>query len=140
MNGVFDAYVFDACALIAFLDKEPEGLKVKALIEQAEAGECVIRMSAVNWVEVFYHFIRSAGEETADEIMAAAADLPIILIDTIDPPARRAVACLKARYSMSLADCFLCAAALSFQAVIVTKDGELRAAEQGEGLSVLWIT
>ena len=24
-------YVFDACALIAFLDKEPEGLKVKAL-------------------------------------------------------------------------------------------------------------
>ncbi|MDR0669312.1 MAG: type II toxin-antitoxin system VapC family toxin, partial [Treponema sp.] len=140
MNGVFDAYFFDACALIAFLDKEPEGLKVKALIEQAEAGECVIRMSAVNWVEVYYHFIRSAGEETADEIMAAAADLPITLIDTIDPPARRAAACLKARYSMSLADCFLCAAALSFQAVVVTKDRELRAAEQGEGLSVLWIT
>ena len=129
MNGVFDAYVFDACALIAFLDKEPEGLKVKALIEQAEAVDCVIRMSAVNWVEVFYHFIRSAWQETADAIMAAAAELPITLIDTIDPPALRAAACLKARYSMSLADCFLCAAALSFQASVVTKDGELRAAE-----------
>ena len=140
MNGVFDAYVFDACALIAWLDEEKgAGYEaVDALIEQAKAGECVIRMSAVNWVEVFYHFIRSVGQETADTIMAAA-ELPITLIDTIDPPARRAAACLKARYSMSLADCFLCIAALSFQATLVTKDGEIRAVEQQERLSVLWI-
>jgi predicted nucleic acid-binding protein len=135
-------YIFDACALIAWLDEEKgAGYEaVDALIEQAEAGECVLHMSAVNWVEVFYHFIRSAGQETADQIMAAAAELPIALIDTIDPPARRAVACLKARYSMSLADCFLCATAKSLAATLVTKDGEIRAVEQQEPLAVLWIT
>jgi predicted nucleic acid-binding protein len=97
-------------------------------------------MSAVNWVEVFYHFIRSVGQETADTIMAAAAELPITLIDTVDPLALRAVACLKARYSMSLADYFLCATAKSLAATLVTKDGEIRAIEQQEPLAVLWIT
>ena len=131
--------MLDACALIAFLDKEPEGLKVKALIEQSNAGGSVIRMSVVNWIEVFYHFIRNEGQEVADEIMREAAELPINVIDTISPLVRRAAARFKARYSMSLADCFLCATAMSFSATIVTKDRELRAAEQSGALSVLWI-
>jgi hypothetical protein len=40
---------------------------------------------------------------------------------------------------MSLADTFLCATAQSLSATIVTKDSEIEAAEQPEGLSVLWI-
>jgi predicted nucleic acid-binding protein len=44
----------------------------------------------------------------------------------------------KARYSMSLADAFLCATAKSLAAVIVTKDSEIKPAEK-DGLSVLWI-
>ena len=45
----------------------------------------------------------------------------------------------KARYSMSLADAFLCATAQSLAAVIVTKDKEIKPAEKDGYLSVLWI-
>ena len=135
-------YLLDACALIAWLDEERgEGYEaVDALIEQAYAGNCTLSMGVVNWVEVFYHFIRRAGQEIAGRIIRDTEELPIEVIDTVSPPVRRAAAILKAHYPMSLADCFLCAVAQSLSATIVTKDGELRAAEQGEMLPVLWIT
>jgi predicted nucleic acid-binding protein len=46
---------------------------------------------------------------------------------------------MKVRYSMSLADTFLCATAKNIDATIVTKDGEIADAEKNEPLSVLWI-
>ena len=83
---------------------------------------------------------RNAGQETAGEIMRAVTELPLEVIDTISPLAGRTAAHLKANYSMSLAGCFFCATARSFSATIVTKDGEIRVAEQPESLPVLWIT
>jgi predicted nucleic acid-binding protein len=40
---------------------------------------------------------------------------------------------------MSLADAFLCATAKSLSIVIVTRDKEIKPAEEAESLSVLWI-
>ncbi|MHC6203413.1 PIN domain-containing protein, partial [Breznakiellaceae bacterium SP9] len=52
-------YVFDACALIAFLDKEiGKGYEeVDALLVRAEAGEITLVMGIVNLVEVYYGYI-----------------------------------------------------------------------------------
>jgi predicted nucleic acid-binding protein len=134
-------FIFDACALIAFMNEEKgEGYEaVDVLIERADAGEIVICMSVVNMTEVYYHFIKRDGEETADTIMRNAAELPIMVIDTITDAVCRETARFKARYPMSLADAFLCAAAKSLSAVIVTKDREIETAEKPEKLSVLWI-
>jgi predicted nucleic acid-binding protein len=132
-------FILDACALIAYINNEPEGPQVKALIERAGAGEIAICMSIVNLVEVYYHCIRKDGEETADTIMRNAAELPITVIDTVTDAVCRETARFKAHYPMSLADAFLCAAAKNLSAVIVTKDREIEAAEKPEKLSVLWV-
>jgi predicted nucleic acid-binding protein len=71
--------------------------------------------------------------------MRNATELPIMVINTITDAVCRETARFKARYPMSLADAFLCAAAKSLSAVIVTKDREIEAAEKPENLSVLWI-
>jgi PIN domain nuclease of toxin-antitoxin system len=42
-------YILDACALIALINKEPGGDKVKDLLEQASAGEITVAMSTVDY-------------------------------------------------------------------------------------------
>jgi len=45
----------------------------------------------------------------------------------------------KASYPMSLGDAFLCGTAKSLNAVVVTKDKDIKHAEEAESLSVHWI-
>jgi predicted nucleic acid-binding protein len=134
-------YLFDACALLAYIKQDPEGgLKVKEFLDRARAGEVTIRMSIINLCEVYYGLIRDDGAEIADEIMRGVSRLPLAIIDTVSETVYRAAARFKAGYSMSLADAFLCATAKSLNATLVTKDREIEPAEQPELLSVLWIT
>ena len=132
-------YVFDACALIAFINHEPEGAKVKDLLRSVESGGSELYISIVNLTEVYYNFIRSDGLELANEIMEEVRYLPIKIIDVIDEKVYRETARLKSCYPMSLADAFLSATAKRLDAAIVTKDSEIRAVEAGENLSVFWI-
>jgi predicted nucleic acid-binding protein len=132
-------YLLDACALLAYIKKEPEGVKVKELLTHAGTGEITIRMSIINLTEVYYGLIRDDGMEMAVEIMKNVDDLPINIIDTVTRTVSREAAHFKVNYSMSLADTFLCATAKCISATIVTKDSEIEAAEQPEGLSVFWI-
>jgi predicted nucleic acid-binding protein len=134
-------YLLDACALLAYIKKEPEGgFAVKELLNRAQAGEMAIYMSIINLAEVYHGLIRDEGADIAGEIMRDGEDLPIHVIETVTRAVYREAARFKAAYSMSLADVFLCATAQSLPAAIVTKDREIEAAEQPEGLSVLWIT
>ncbi|MDR3248744.1 MAG: type II toxin-antitoxin system VapC family toxin [Treponema sp.] len=134
-------FLFDACALIAFLNQEREGyVVVSALFDRADAGEVTIRMSIVNLVEVYYGYVRDEGMEEADRIMRNVVYLPMEIITTISDEVYRETARLKGTYRpLSLADAFLCGAAKSLGATIVTKDDEIRKPEQPEALSVLWI-
>jgi PIN domain nuclease of toxin-antitoxin system len=47
-------YIFDACALIAYLTDDRGADLVEDLLKQAENGEIVIFMSVINLVEVYY--------------------------------------------------------------------------------------
>jgi predicted nucleic acid-binding protein len=170
-------YLLDACALIAFLDKEPEYAMVQELFDRAAPEQITICISIVNLVEVFYHFIKKMGEEEAvkinqprrraagvwlfsrgigrgfhtlfrpkgrgmkpaPRIMRKLDHLPLVMIESISRPVYRETARLKARYSISLGDVFLCATAKSLSATVVTKDHEIEAVERGEQLAVLWI-
>ena len=132
-------YLLDACAMIAFINQEPEGFKVKELFYSAETGENELYMSIVNLTEVYYNYIRSDGLAEADVILREIEKLPIKIIDTINRTIYREAARLKVHYSLSLADTFLCATSRSIAAVIVTKDNEIKAVETGENLSVFWI-
>jgi predicted nucleic acid-binding protein len=134
-------FLFDACALIAFLNQETEGYEaVSSLFDRADAGEIIIRMSIVNLVEVYYGYVRDEGTEEADRIMRNVVDLPMEVITTISDEVYRETARLKGTYRpLSLADAFLCASAKSLGDVIVTKDGEIKRIKESASLSLLWI-
>jgi predicted nucleic acid-binding protein len=134
-------YVLDACALLAYLKEEKEGMRVKELFDKAdtEPGETIIHISIVNLVEVYYGFIQEKGIEVADRLMKQVDNLPFNTIDTITDTVYRAASRFKALYSVSLADSFAAATAKSLFAILVTKDGEFQELEKDEGLSIMWI-
>jgi predicted nucleic acid-binding protein len=136
-------YVFDACALIAYLKKEPGAIKVKELLDRAVVGpveEISIFMNIVNLVEVYYGYISEEGDvQKADEIMQPVYALPIQIIDTISDAVYREAARLKGFYYISLADSFAYATASSMSAILVTKDHEFEPVEKQELISILWI-
>jgi predicted nucleic acid-binding protein len=135
-------YVLDACALIAYLAEEKgKGYEaVNELFTRMEEDDISFYMSVFNLIEVYYDFIRKyKSVEWADEIMQQVDDLPIEIIGTVSHTVYRETARLKGFYRISLADAIACATAKSLAAAVVTKDHEIRAVEQGENLSVLWI-
>jgi predicted nucleic acid-binding protein len=134
-------YILDACALLALLNEElGKGYEtVSDLLESAEKGEVFLYMSLINLVEVYYRYIQLKGVKLADTVMKEVKYLPINFISNISDEVYFETARYKARYSMSLADAFLCATAKSLSAVIVTKDKEIENAEKDGQLSVLWI-
>jgi predicted nucleic acid-binding protein len=134
-------YIFDACALIAYLNQEEgEGFEeVDELFGRAETGEITIYMSIVNLVEVYYGYIGDCGVTIADEIMRPVFDFPMQIISNIADVICRETARFKGICPLSLADAFLCATAKSLSATIVTKDSEIAGPEAEEGLPVFWI-
>ena len=127
--------------MLAFLNEElGKGCEtVSDLLKSAAKGEAVLYMSIVNLIEVYYRYIQLKGVKRADAVMDPVKDLPVIFIRDISDEVYIETARCKARYSMSLADAFLCATAKSLGAVIVTKDKEIKPAEAAEHLSILWI-
>jgi len=134
-------YILDACAMLALLNEEfGKGYEiVEGLLESAVKEEASLYMSFINLVEVYYRYIQLKGAEIADTIMGRVKGLPITFIREISDEVYFNTARFKARYSMSLADAFLCATAKSLSAVIVTKDKEFKPIENKEHMSVLWI-
>jgi predicted nucleic acid-binding protein len=134
-------YILDACAMIALLNEEVgKGYEtVIDLLERAAKGEAALYMSLINLVEVYYRYIQHKGSEAADKVMESVKSLPVRFIRDISDDIYFETAHYKARYSMSLADAFLCATAKNLTAIIVTKDKEIKPAEKDGDLSVLWI-
>jgi predicted nucleic acid-binding protein len=134
-------YILDACALIALLNRElGKGYEtVRDLLDRAVTGEITLCMSLVNLVEVYYRIIQLKGVQTADTVMEPIKGLPVRFIRDITDEIYFDTARCKARYPISLGDAFLCGTAKSLNAIIVTKDKDIKHAEEAESLSVLWI-
>jgi hypothetical protein len=88
-------HVLDACALIAWLKKEPGANVVDGLFDKAEYGEIDLCINIVNLVEVYYGFMREFGEDRAQEIMRTVQDTVIEVIDTTNGEVFEEVARLK---------------------------------------------
>ena len=112
-------YILDACALLSLLNEElGKGYEtVIDLLERATKEEAALCMSLINLVEVYYRYIQLKGAETADKVMESVKSLPVRFIRDISDEVYFETAHYKARYSMSLADAFLCATAKSLAAI-----------------------
>lgn len=113
-------YVLDACALIAFLRREPGAALVDTLLTDTET---ICLVHAINLCEVYYDILRSDGsviaKQSVEDIMAVGVEVR----EDLDSTFWQQVGDLKVNPGkLSLADCFAIALALRTNAAIVTSD------------------
>jgi PIN domain nuclease of toxin-antitoxin system len=135
-------YVLDACALIAFLNKEAGWDKVRSLlIEAVNTGKVEIYMNAVNLLEVYYDRLRLQDSKKLNKFRTWAFDGPIKIAYAFSRSELDEAARLKAVYKrISLADVLGLATAKRLGAAFVTSDhSEIAALEATEALDILWI-
>jgi predicted nucleic acid-binding protein len=128
-------YIFDACALIAWLDNEPGADVVDDLIYRAKKGEIVVVMSVV----LYYDRIYVKGKEYADTFFNELYHSGIIILEDIPFDVAKETGRMKTTYDISFGDAFAIAVASVSGGTLVTKDHEIEAVEQAENLSVRWI-
>ncbi len=129
--------VFDAFAVIAWLQGEPGEAYVSSLLYQISDRELWGGICAVNIGEVYYNILRKRGEDTAETYLRFLQGLDWEIIPASNELVW-AAARLKARFAISYADAFALACAQQHQADLVTDDHELRTAKHG--VAVLWAT
>ena len=132
-------YVFDACALIAFLNDEAGADTVSRLLSQIETGSDRVFMSSIQALEVYYDRIYIRDREYADTFLNSLYASSIIILPEISRDIIRDAGRFKTSYAMSLADAIAAATTKNLGATLVTKDEEIRAAEKAGEFSVLWL-
>lgn len=101
-----EIYVFDACALIAFLNNEDGAENAYMLLEKAGAGQIALIMSAVNLCEVFYDCLRGKGMEMALQLLQDIRLLPLNIFREIGDDLITEASRFKIEWKVSLADAF----------------------------------
>lgn len=117
---VDEVCVFDSCAVLALLQREP-GAEIVAGILKESANRCL--MHAINACEVYYDIFRSDGEEDASSLEDILATAGIELVEALPSELWRAAGKIKAEWRrISLADCIALALTLREEGTLVTTD------------------
>ena len=125
--------VLDANALYRFLTGGPGAEIVSRLFKEARDAEQPLRMSVINWGEVYYTIAKVEGFAETARIMDRVKLLPLAVLDAGEEVTARA-AQLKAGHGLPYADCF--AAAITAKGdILVTSDA--KAFKKVPGLHVL---
>ncbi|QUL99158.1 MAG: type II toxin-antitoxin system VapC family toxin [Candidatus Fermentithermobacillus carboniphilus] len=129
-----EKYVLDAHSLLAFLEAEKGGEKVKDLLESS--GNRVY-ISAVNLGEVYYIVLRERGKDAAELMLTEFRQAArISVVDATWERAREAGR-LKGCGGISYADCFAAALAEEKGAWLVTGDPEFK--RVADRVKILWL-
>jgi len=129
-------YVFDASALLAYVDLREGAEKVRHLLKGAIRGENEILMSAVNYGEVYAVVLRERGHDRAVAALSLMRPLPIRLLDATPERALRAAE-VKTKYKLYYADSFAAALAMEHHARLVTSDSDFR--RLGHDVPITWL-
>ena len=130
------AYVLDSHALLAYLEDEPEGERVRKLLKAAQAGKTKLYLSVINLGEVYYTVMRERRAEKANETVFIIEQLPLTIVDANKTVTMEA-AKLKADHSVAYADCFAAALGILYGARVITGDPEFRKLEKN--IAVEWL-
>lgn len=115
-------HVLDANALYRFLTGGPGAEIVSRLFKEARDAEQPLRMSVVNWGEVYYTIAKVEGFAETARIMDRVKLLPLAVLDAGEEVTARA-AQLKAGHGLPYADCFA-AATTAKGDILVTSDAK----------------
>ena len=128
--------VLDSWAILAYVQAEPAGTRVKSLLIDAAEIERTLWMSSINLGEVWYLLARRNSADYASEKLSALAQIGIQRVD-VDWPMVMQAAEYKSRHKISYADAFAAALAKRQNAEFVTGDREFRVLE-GE-IKIHWL-
>ena len=139
MAAESSAYALDSFALLAYLEGEAGGPRVKELMSSAESGKCSLYISLINLGEVLHITEREKDLYFAHRTLAAVDQLPLQVV----PVSRAevlAAAHIKACYPISYADAFAVVTAQEHNGVLLTGDPEFRAVEADGLIAVEWLS
>jgi predicted nucleic acid-binding protein len=117
--------VIDSWAMVAWIQDEPAGTALEALLLKADAGKLQLLMSWYNVAETFYTVAKRRKLSVAEEFLTRLPSLPVRLVlpdeDDIVAAAR-----VKASHAVALGDAFAIALAQREGASVITGDQEIR--------------
>ena len=113
--------VLDASVVISFFEGRTGAEQIEVMLTEAIAGRTELRMSVINWGEVYYSTWRAHGLVAARKTAAEIFQLPIELVSA-DLELTRSAAELHAKYNLRYADCFAAGLSRIWKASLVTSD------------------
>ena len=131
-----ERFVLDTFAVLTYLKEEPGWQKVKEILWNTYKKKTTIFLSYVNLGELYYIIYREWGAVTADKAISLIKMWPLRFVDVKEDIAVIAGR-IKAENSISYADAYVVATALSKKAVIVTGDQEFKSLE--EFMEISWL-
>lgn len=140
MNKDRNAFVLDACALIAFLNAEEGWKKVGMLLDHAATGSSSVFMHSINLCEVSYDCLRAAGPSAMKSLLETVKKLPVTIVTDVPEKMMIEAAQVKSRHKMSLADAFVLGFAKINGTKVVTCDhGEFDPVDKLKYVDFHWI-
>jgi PIN domain nuclease of toxin-antitoxin system len=134
-----ERYVFDACALIAYLNDEVGAKVVEDLLALAHQGRVQCYVAAVNVYELFYDCLKRDAA-TAQELVDDIYSLPIAVVEALDRSLMQHAGAFKVAYRISLADSVALGLAQQLDAHLVSSDHhEFDRIDQDGKLRFHWI-
>ncbi|HVC33142.1 MAG TPA: type II toxin-antitoxin system VapC family toxin [Chloroflexota bacterium] len=135
-----DGRVLDSWAILAWMRAEVCAGRVRILLDRAEAGELVLRCSAINAGEVFYQLVRAGRQGEAARFWSGLLRSDSrVRLEAVTTRRVKSAAQIKARYPLAYADAFAIALAREFGSTLVTGDTEMRAPERDGLVIVEWL-
>ena len=115
-------HVLDANALYRFLIGGPGADILSRIFKEARDVDQPVRMSVVNWGEIYYTIAKAEGFAKTATIMDRVLLLPLAVLDA-DRQLTASAAKLKAGHGLPYADCFAAATA-GATGILVTADAK----------------
>lgn len=132
-----DVHVLDSYAILSFLENESGADQVQSLLSKSASHQTLVYLSQINLGEVLYIIERERGLLQAQKALSALEQLPIEMLSVTKERILQA-AHIKATVRMSYADAFAAAAAIEYDAILLTGDPEFSNIENQ--ISILWLT
>lgn len=128
MSESANIYVVDTSAWLALIEDEAGADAVQGLIEKAKAGEAVVLVSFMSFMEVYYITLQEREQSEAQARIDLMAALPVLRVESTRILSILAGE-LKTDYRLSVADAWIAALAKERDATLVHKDPEFEQIE-----------
>ena len=76
MSDALDIYVLDTSAWLTLIEDEAGAERIEELLDQAKAGEIVVLVSSMSFMEVYYITLQERDRSEAQARLALIAALP----------------------------------------------------------------